>query len=326
MKILHLSRTSLAGAPFRLSQFLNKYGQNIESRCATGVTTSIHFPVDYQVPFSKCGKEYVLETTDELLNMIEETDIVHIHNYPPFSQDNKAWQKIEKKKIILQLHSPPNTSEHLYKLLVSKIKIDKILVIAQYHAVFLNIPGMKIVRNVVDIDDDYLKPFIVKNSKPVISYSPSNSASREQLSTKWDYKSYDEVKSVLDDINNKADIIFHLGMPWLDSLKRRRRANIHIDEVSTGSYHLSSLEALSQGTVTIAGIAPWMEDIIRKATGCQDIPWVVANENNLSSVIENLILDWDSLLEKQRQSRKWMEKYWAPEIIIKDYTKIYESL
>ena len=328
MKILHLSRTSLAGAPFRLNQLLNKYSNStVRSRVATGVASNIRFPVDYQVPFSKRGKEYFLKTTDELISMIEEADIIHIHNYPPFSQNSEAWSKIAKKKTILQLHSPPSVSEHLYKLLVSKIKIDRILVIAQYHAVYLNIPGMDIVRNIVDINDDYLKPFIVKNSKPVISYSPSNNASREQISTEWAYKSYNEVKDALDNIRNKADIVFHLGMPWLDSLKKRRRANIHIDEVSTGSYHLSSLEGLSQGKIVIANIAPWMEDIIKRVTGSNSIPWFKTTEDNILSTLNELVSkDWGYILEHQRNSRKWMEKYWAPEIIIKDYTSIYNRL
>lgn len=331
MYVLHMSRTALAGVAYKYATFFKKYG-HIETRSAFSIPTT-SFPEDIRVPFhreqSPTYKNVKLKIPNECPELIEEikkADIIHIHNSPPLAYHSPTWELMREKPIVLQLHSPPGISDHGFKVVSGHLKISKLLVIAQYQAVELKYDNMIVMRNIVDINHEMLRPIIIKNSPPIITYTPTNIKKKEKAG--WAYKSVKEVMPVLESMgkNNMCKFVYFHGKSWLESLKLRQQANVHIDEISSGSYHLGSLEALSQGTVTVAHIADWMEKVIKEKTGCDWLPWVEAGPRNFQLVITSLVKDQDKLLERQHQSRKWMEQYWSPEKILNDYMGVYNSL
>ena len=322
MNILHLSASPLAGAPIKLASFLNKYTQT-HNRSAISLPTSIDFGHDILVASTRQkGREPIFHENEELIEEAKKADIIHIHNYPPLMPSSPVWDIIRKKKIVAQFHSPPKISNSKYNALTLKLKIDKILVIAQYHAHVLNFPNQIIVRNAIDIYDPILSPIIIKNNPPIITFSPSN-VSKER---EWHYKSIEEINNLFRQIQEDFKCLFITNTPWQKCMKKRQIANIHIDEIHSGSYHLSSLEGLSQGKVVIANIAEWMEAIIKDVTGCDKIPWLICNESNIKKNIYRITLNQDKLLEIQRESRRWMEDYWNPQLIADDYLRVYNSL
>ena len=332
MYVLHLSRTALAGVACRYAQFFKKYGT--QARSASAVTTSIEFPRDIKVPFHyhpdfpNVANRAIMDESEELREEIKKADIIHIHNYPPLNINSPTWNLIAQKPVILQLHSPPNISKYSYNRVNSKVTIARLLVIAQYQAIQLRptYPDIIPMRNVIDIDDKLLLPVIKKNNPPIITYAPSN-IKTDKKRVGWAYKSIKEVLPLLKQMHNNKSCEFKYihRVPFTKSLSMRQSANIHIDEVSSGSYHLSSLEGLSQGAAVIANIADWMSDLLKKITGCTTIPWIIANKNNIKSVIKDLLSNKDNLLKRQQESRDWMEKYWNPELILNDYLNIYKE-
>ena len=324
MYILHLSATPLAGAPVRLCKILNKYS-NTFNKSALSLPTGIQFDkADIMINYHYASRNVpVFHDSEILFEEIKKADIIHIHNYPPINKNSYAWELIKKKPVIVQFHSPPHISKPRYDIISSKINIKKILVIGQYHARVLNFPNKKIVRNVVDIYHPLMQPKIQNNNPPIITYAPSNTRGPEM---KWAYKSYNEILELFDKLRGKYICHIFTNIPWNICLKERQIANFHIDEIHTGSYHLSSLEGLSQGKVVIANLAEWMIEIIKELTGCTDVPWLICNKNNIEFNINSLAANKDKLLLQQKLSREWMEKYWTPELIINDYLEVYNSL
>lgn len=333
MYVLHLSRTTLAGVAARYANFLNKYSQNITARSAVSVLTNIKFPTDIVIPSHtvpspkyKNVKIHIVHESEELCEEIKKADIIHIHNKPPCEHKSQAWGLMKKKPIVLQLHSPPNISKNAHRTVRSHLDVSKTLVIAQYQAVHLPYDNMIPVRNVIDIQAPLLMPIIKEHNPPFVTYAPSNQM-QNRIKAGWAYKSFKEVIPLLKQLAKQNSCTIDIKKrQYQESLRIRRPANIHIDEVSSGSYHLSSLEGLSQGSIVIANIADWMEPVIKKVTGCEWLPWQTATEPTLTQVLHKLLSEKDKLLELQKISRQWMEEFWNPELVLNDYKSIYEDL
>jgi len=324
----------VAGVAYRYAQFFNKYS-DIKARSAMAIPTNIKFPEDIKVPFKYNPKfpgaanRAIILDSEEFIEEIRKADIVHMHNSPPLNTNSVAWDIIKNKTVVLQLHSPPNISNYAYELVSKKVSINKLLVIAQYQYVELKpiYPDIIPIRNIVDINNELFLPIIKANTPPIITYAPSNKIMNNKKAG-WVYKSFKEVEPLLNKLN-KENVCRYVSQgyrPFEENLKIRQPANIHIDEVSSGSFHLSSLEALSQGKATIANIASWMENVIKEVTGCDEIPWVVSDASNLRKTIIELCKDQDNLLNIQKKSREWMEIYWNPEAILENYMEVYKSL
>jgi hypothetical protein len=114
--------------------------------------------------------------------------------------------------------------------------------------------------------------------------------------------------------------------PFEEAMKLKRSSDVGIDELITGSYHLSSLEYLSMGVCTLAYIDKPTEAAIKLVTGAVSIPWDVCKPDALYRYLDTYRKDKDFLIEEQHEARKWMEKYWHPNMIVGHYSKMYSSL
>jgi hypothetical protein len=331
MKVLHLTKSSLAEAPIRLHHFLKKSG--VDSRCIQFKKGSME--VEPDILWQK--KEDLFQLED----MLDWADIVHIHNQPPLENNTESWkvlQKYSKKKFVYQVHGEPDkVINKMYSTVIRWVDINEVLCIAQYQAVFL--PQylkrpFSVVRNIIDITDPLLQYKNVQNEKPLVTFSPSNKASLGRLKKKrgstWAYKSYSEVKLILEELEKEDIINFEVynNMPFRQTLEERLKGNVHIDDIYTGSYHLSSLEGLAQGKVVVCNLKNWMVKFLTNFLHCPEVelPWVVANARTLKKVIKNLCSDVSSLKNKQHYSRLWMEKHWSNEKVLNDYIKVYNRV
>jgi hypothetical protein len=333
MNILHMSRTFLAGVPVRLTNFLNKYAKDrIVAKGILDKSASTYFTDSVNIYWQGAGGITAYEKVYELM---EWADIIHIHNFPSLQhEEGPGWEILRKKPVILQFHSEPKRCNTFYNNIVNyhKVKISRLLCIAQYQAVFIQRPKI-IVRNVIDINNPLLQPIYKIHSKPLVTYSPTNTLSLEQWkknsSGPWAYKSFAEVSALLQkygDKNKQIDYRIITGTPYEQHLKIRQDANIHIDEVHSGSYHLSSLEGLAQGKIVIANIESWMKSLLVNFLHCLKIPWFITNPQDLDHDFKHLLTQEKIFLECQKQSREWMEEFWNPELVLNDYMRIYESL
>lgn len=318
LKVLHLSDTPLSGAPLRLSKLLAKYGE-IESR---------HMVWKEKLGYREYGADISGQTADrELLHYLiyEWADILHFHNRYARQEVFKALgTPPPAKPSVIQMHSPRD-SEDFSEEVRSAIPIA---VIAQYHV--RQWPEAKfLVPNAVDIyHRDYLPTTASKairfgkTKAPVVSYAPSNTNMPG-----WNDKSYGIVAPVLKRMRLAGIIDYQLicKAPFDDVMIKKKQADIGIDEVSTGSYHLSSLEYLSLGVGCFANIDPLTEKAIKDVTGAAAIPWIRANKDSFERVLRNILKErsWPEIGDA---SRSWMEEYWNPRILCSHYLKMYQSL
>jgi hypothetical protein len=312
MRILHLSDTPLSGSPVRISGLLSKYG-GVESRHITWKDK-----IGYrEFPFDIVGSR---EHRELLYYMAYEwPDVIHYHN---------RWKRQEifkflgtpppNKPSVIQIHSPRD-SENFGEELASGIPLA---CLAQYHG--RQWPTHKyLVPNVVDIYDPlYMRDEIPLYSMPRVSYAPSNTNM-----TGWNDKSYSIVGPVLKRMRIEGSIIYDLiqGKPFCEVMPLKRLSNIGVEEVSTGSMHLSGLEYLSLGIGCIARLDELTEKAMKDVTGADALPWISADKGSFERILKTIIKD-KTWYDIGIASRKWMEQYWNPEMLCGHYIKMYEDL
>ncbi len=311
MNILHLADTGLSGSPIRIVDLLNKYTPHKARFVIWDAVTHFRtFKTDVVAP--RAGKESVAA-------LLEWADIVHYHN---------RWRRQKvftefgleppKKKSVIQIHSP-RESENFSAEVSSGIPLA---IIAQYHV--RQWPEVSyVVPNVVDIwDPAYRRLDRPKHNIPVVSYAPSNWNARG-----WDDKGYGVVSPILKRMGLSHEIKYDLiiKQPHQAVMERKRVADIGIDEIVTGSYHLSSLEYLSLGVPCFAHLDVKTAEVVKELTGAERLPWIDTTKTSFQRKLAQIIGDrsWDSL---GTDSREWMESYWKPEFLAEQYISMYEDL
>jgi hypothetical protein len=208
-------------------------------------------------------------------------------------------------------------------------RVDKRLVVAQFQA--RQFPECEVVPNAIPIDDPYHTPiekdigtpaFRAKefNSIPRICYSPSNVKLKG-----WNNKGHDEVIMAMKNVKLPHEFIVIHNKPFYECLKIKQSCDICIDEVVTGSYHMSSLEAMSQGLAVINNIDRECEETLHKWTnsGVGTHPFIKANPHTLANKIMELLMNRVKLREAQAFSRSFMKTHWNTEKICKRFMEIY---
>lgn len=318
MRILHLSSTPLSGSPIRISALLSKYG-GVESRHIVWRDKLGYRDFGYDI----AGSKAMLETLRYMI--YEWADVLHFHNRWKRQEVFKALgSPPPSKPSVIQIHSPKD-SEDFSEEVRSGIPIA---VIAQYHV--RQWPEHRyLLPNVVDIyHKDYLPAYegrklnFAITGRPVVSYAPSNTTL-----TGWNDKSYGSVAPVLKRMRLSGQITYQLlqQMPFDLVMEAKKMADLGIDEISTGSYHLSSLEYLSLGAACFANIDELTEKAIKDVTGAVALPWVKADKDSFERVLRTILKEkiWTTLGE---DSRLWMEKYWDPHKLCEHYTNMYKDL
>ena len=329
MNILILSRSVLAGAPTNLNNLINKYGNGeITSRCITSKNAShIKWKQDICWPWViQNGKKEILEDLPKLKELVDWCDIIHIHNQPPFSNGNKSWEFISsvKKPFIVQVFSEPTKCSKMLSDMQKFFKIEKLVCPAQYHTLLYK-EEHETARLVTDITNSLLMPMYIENSPPYITYSISNRATLEELQRKrgaeWAYKSFYEVNPILQKLNKENIISYKIfyDVDFEKSLKLRQTGNMHIDDIYTGAFHTSSLEGLSQGKLVFCNLKDWMIKLFETHMKAKWHPWEIADKNSLENKIRYFSKNRQEMLERQKKSREWMEKFYSPQIILEDY-------
>jgi len=313
VKILHLSDTTLSGSPIRLSKLLQKCG-GVESRHLVWTPT-----VGYRTfETDLVGREM---QRDDLHHWIYEwADIIHYHN---------RWRRQEvfqflgspppKKKAVIQIHSPRHEGESFEDEARSSIPLA---IIAQFHV--REWPEASfVVPNVVDIEAPEYRRIQPGLSKiPVVSYAPSNWNAKG-----WNDKGFPAVAPVLKKMKLENFIRYQqiVSRPHKDVMLLKRLADIGIDEIVTGSYHLSSLEYLSLGVPCFANLDDETTSVVKELTGADTLPWLKADKASFPRILRELVKSqmWQVYGDR---SRAWMETHWSPAFLVSQYRELYESL
>lgn len=261
-------------------------------------------------------------SNDELEYWVDWADILHFHNRWKRQEIFKRIPfKYKKKPSLIQIHSP-RLSEDFSQEVASK---KPLAIISQYHPREWEKELSYIIPNVVDIYDDahICNPDKYGDRSPIVGYAPSNWNAKG-----WDDKGYGFMNDCLKRLEMfKGSITYQriVRKPWAEAMSMKQACHIGVDEVVTGSYHLSSVEFLAMGCATFAYLDEKTQAVCKEAIGAEELPWLNVKQGQFKSELRKVVQEesWD---EKGKASRAWMEKYYDPRRLCDIYTNMYEDI
>jgi len=318
MKILMLTENDPAGVGVLFARAVNGLTGH-SCRLVTTQTRYTHgFDKDLHIPW--------LDQTglDEVEELLRESDVFHFHlladedySFGPF----RARDFMRGKRIVHHHHGHPDfrANPEKYRAKYRARKRDKLLVSTP--DLLLMLPEARWIPNLVPIMDPLYTP-AKKNGNGCLRVA--HSPTRKEL------KNTDELIRTVEKLNagsprTRVELDMQDDIPHRECLERKRRCHALFDHMQ-GYYGVSSLEGLSQGLPTIAGLDDWNSSRIRDFFGCDDLPWLAArNSSELEQVLLGLARDPAKREEAGRKSRVFMEKYWNEENIVSRLIDFYEN-
>lgn len=295
MNIVHFSKTPLAGAPYQQYVCLNKYGPdglyvrlvNNTNRYADGRV----FPHD------------LLFNSPEAVEVIKQADVIHIHNY--LLPTLKDIINSKKQKVVATFHSSPRMGnwQELVKFANILCAVNQPMLVREYSQV-----GFNYLCNLFDIYDYIPKYHKSIGTKIKIVYTNTKGSPRS--------RGFAAVKTILDKFQKEfkqyVDIQLVEGVPYLDNLEIKRHCDILIDDVTTnpGTFHLTSIEGACFGCVVLTGVG-------------KGYPFTETFIDQLWDRLKHFVQYPTEIKKAGDVNRKWVEEFWNPKDILKDYLRVY---
>jgi len=176
-----------------------------------------------------------------------------------------------------------------------------------------------------------LQPNLVPQNEPLYLPRPRTPDGRVRLGhspTRKDLKNTDELLAVHARLAAVLPLDLDLidDVPHADCLARKQACDIVFDHMQ-GYYGMSSLEALSQGMPTIAGLDDWNTETIREFFGVDVLPWVTARTAaELEDRLRELALSPDTRRRIGQASRTFMETVWSEKRLTAALADFYANL
>jgi hypothetical protein len=311
LRVVHVSDNLMSGAPYRLAQIQRQYGLdarviNRDAQTTTGRVPRA-FPHDLLCDQPRQLLEPVLETAN-LIHYHHRWKQSHLFEAHPW-----AWELVKDRPSLMQFHVP--RAPHAEAVLRDPRVIK--LVVAQYQVRMY--PECIPVQNAIPIDDEWHRPLFVRNEPPIIAFTPPDC----QADGWWD-KGCAPTKEILGRGGFRHRIVTDAA--WSEAMRVRQHCDVGIDEVVSGSYHVCSLESLSQGLATVANLDDRTVDALEQVTGTRRHPWVVASLATLHQRLVELCSDPAYLQERREQSRAYVVRYWHPRLLVEKIRPIYEQV
>ncbi|MHC4643140.1 MAG: glycosyltransferase [Planctomycetota bacterium] len=161
-----------------------------------------------------------------------------------------------------------------------------------------------------EFDPSYPDP---QKPRPMIVHAPSHKAK----------KGTKAVLQTIEHLKHKYEFDFELlhAVNHSKAIEILHNCDIMVDQFFAGCYGLAALEAMAFGKPTVCYIKPSLASKYP-----DDLPIVNANQENLTEVIESLLVDGQRRYEIGRRSRAYVEKYHDAHKIARDLVVVYEEL
>ena len=316
MKILYCSGTALAGVSELMARCVNQYYPEHEARVLSNGARRHQWYIRPGVSVP-CAR---LANRTELDAALEWADIIHCMANVT-AKNMGRLDLLDKKIWVFQWHGTQIIPWH-FLWFSEHYKYVKWIHIGQgwdrnpWFDQFKQL-GMKIIPNIITIEDEIHIPLPWNQRKQFVAFSPSNS--RRNAPNK---KGIPEVTRACCDYK----LVIIIGKMFEDCMRRKQEAMLGIDEVISPLYHRSGLEFLSQGTPCICSYDDFTKNCLKEATGSDVMPFINSSPETLRNTIQEYMKRPNNEKEQMgKEARAWIEKYYHPRDLLKRYFEVYKS-
>lgn len=316
MKVVHLSKTPLAGSPGRFAMFQSDFGME-----------SVHF-YENDYPGDLKGKMLVRsihfdksELSVELLeNELATADIVHVHNHITDAMVTLVNKCFSGKILACHVHSPLREGPLFNEILPRMdLEFNRRFVVAQYQP--RQYQDYTPVCNIVP--DSQIKNIRCLNQKLSFLYTPAHS----RKGGRWNEKASSILTSTLLSAEEKSllRLVNLKKVSEYELMQFRKICDVTIDEIATGSYHQVSLEGLSAGNIVVNAADKFSLEMLKMSVKAPIAPpFFEMNEYNCVKRVDELLdMSISTVEEMKLESRYYYEKYLRPsrlcELLLEKY-------
>uniref|UniRef100_B8DMD3 Glycosyltransferase family 1 protein n=1 Tax=Nitratidesulfovibrio vulgaris (strain DSM 19637 / Miyazaki F) TaxID=883 RepID=B8DMD3_NITV9 len=325
MRVVHFAVTPLAGAPLRLVRALNALLPGCTARL---VDLTRYGSEDF-------GQDVVFDETPGLAReLADQADIIHFHNY--LDLDSRHFAPIdfralaEKGTLVLrQFHSEPVLVAGRMGITSAALLAQPIpaLVVGQFQERCY--PRARVVPNPLPIHDaDHLPhdPALHGPLRHDVFLSPTRLHSA--WADRWNTKARPEAEAAVRAACLPRGASWHLvhKTPLAATLAAKRLSRIVVDDLVTGSWHLTGLEGLAQGKPVLAHLDGRCRRVLARMAETDGCPFIDVRLEDAAHVLGHLLDHPADAQEVGRAARVWMEAHWQPERIAAAYGTAYASL
>jgi hypothetical protein len=315
IKIIQIASIPCANSAYELSKLINVHSSKFESHYILGQEYS---KKAQHIPYRQFPYELLWENNRETcLNLIRESDIVHIHH--DTMKDEELEYLLQSKKVVWTLYNLINALQWSNNLINRKYTnrckdLSNLITVA-------NQPLQKVVfSDITDIKVPLIKFLFNENTDksqnliPVIVFSPTNKDSFG-IHT----KKYKEVLSIINQLKQEGlqfEFILIEGVPYEQNLELKRKADILIDDVDPNyeKFHNSSLESCCFGAIPLTNYSN------------NDYPFVKTTINTLKETLRYYINNPEALRQEQQRIVGWRMGNYTPQKLLLPYERIYTKL
>ncbi len=318
MKILMITANDPAGMAITFANAINRYTAHtarlitLDSKYRTAFETDIHLP-------DMAGDDF-----SEVESLLKTSDIFHFHI---MADENMLLgpllirDYVKGKRVLHHHHGHPNVIVNAGEFTKKYERLGRRTAVSTPDLLRV-LPGSVWLPNLVPINDVQFMPW--DGGEPAkdriwVCQAPTRKFHK-------DSKTFIRVMGNIMSANPHVGLRMIENVSYFECLRIKRTLHIVFDHMQ-GHFGISSLESLSQGKPVIAGLDDWNIEQIKKFTGADHVPWVVArDEEQLHQKIIELVEDEALRLETGRKAREHMEKYWTEQHAIKVLLNLYEEL
>ncbi len=320
MRILMIAINDPAGTGIQFARAINLHTEHtcrlvtLETRYNHDWVKDMHLP------------QYNSRDLDELENLLRESDVLHFHmtadehlQLGPFL----VADYIRGKAIVHHHHGHPDFRGNPQKYREKYSRLGRKNLLVSTPDLLRLLPEARWQPNLVSVYHE--------------SYTPENRNAQDwegplhltHSPTRRDLKNSDELLLIVQELNQSGKDIrldFIDNLPHKLCLKYKKTSHACFDHMQ-GYFGMSSLESLSLGLATIAGLDDWCREHVMAMAGTDDLPWIIArNAGELRDRLAALCREPHLRREAGEQARKFMVEYWSDQRWAGHLGRFYEQV